>query len=360
MSKYYNTKRIDKYNATYNVIFGERSNGKTYALLLKALKNYLESGSQFAYVRRWKEDIIGRRATRLFGGINGNNEVQRLTGGAFEGVHYYAGRFYLCNYDENGKAIYSDNEILGYTFALSDGEHDKSTSFPNIRLIVFDEFLTPRVYLQDEFVLFMNTVSTIVRKRTDVKIYMLGNTVNRYAPYFNEMGLNHVEKMEQGTIDVYTYGTSDLTVAVEYCASQKTDDESNHYFAFDNPKLNMITSGAWEIDIYPHLPHKYTPQDVLLTYFIIFNESIFQCEIINKEGSYFTYIHKKTTDIQNPDRDIIYSLDYDPRPNHSRNLFKPINTVQKRIQWFYSTDRVYYQNNSVGDTINNFLNICRV
>lgn len=53
--KYYNTNAIDKKNATYNVIFGERSNGKTYALLLKGLKNYLKTGEQMAYVRRWKK-----------------------------------------------------------------------------------------------------------------------------------------------------------------------------------------------------------------------------------------------------------------------------------------------------------------
>ena len=41
--KYYSTTAIDKKNAIYNVIFGERSNGKTYALLLKGLKNYLKT-----------------------------------------------------------------------------------------------------------------------------------------------------------------------------------------------------------------------------------------------------------------------------------------------------------------------------
>src|SRR5699024_10015399 len=120
----------------------------------------------------------GRRAQRLFSGINENQEVSRITGGKFTGVHYYAGRFYLCNYDESGKAIYGDGDIIGFTFALSDSEHDKSTSFPNVNIIVFDEFLSNRLYLNDEFVSFMNVVSTIVRKRETVKIYMLGNTVN--------------------------------------------------------------------------------------------------------------------------------------------------------------------------------------
>lgn len=359
--KYYNPKRINAKNATYNVIFGERSNGKTYALLKQSLTEYVKDGSQFAYVRRWKEDITGRRASMLFAGLNENNEVSELTKGNYTGVYYYAGKFYLCNYDEKGKAIYSDLDIIGFTFALSDGEHDKSTSFPNIKTIIFDEFLTNRLYLNDEFVLFMNTISTIVRRREDVRIYMLGNTVNKYCPYFAEMGLENIPKMLQGNIDVYAYGESKLTVAVEYCASTETNKNAtaHKYFAFNNPKLEMITGGAWELNIYPHLPYKYKPKDILLTYFIEFNDNVYQCEIIDTNGVIFTYIHIKTTPIKKPENHIIYSLEYHAEINYNRSVFKPINTVQEKILWFFKTDRVFYQNNNIGDAINNYLKICK-
>lgn len=353
--KYYSTTKIDRKNATYNVIFGERSNGKTFALLKKSLIDYMRDGSQMAYVRRWKEDITGRRAQRLYSGLNETGDVSKITKGVFTGVHYWAGKWYLCNYDEAGKAIYSDMDIIAFSFALSDGEHDKSTSFPNIKTIVFDEFLTNRLYLNDEFILFMNTVSTIVRRREDVKIYMLGNTVNKFCPYFQEMGLNHVLKMEQGSIDIYRYGSSSLTVAVEYCASTSTSETTHKYFAFNNPKLEMITGGAWELSIYPHLPKKYKPKDIMLTYFIVFNDLVFQCEIVETDGLFFTFIHQKTTELKNQDEDLIYSLDFDPRLNHSRSIFKPRNKVQERVLWFFNTGRVYYQNNEVGDTIANYL-----
>lgn len=361
MTKYYSTEKIDRKKATYNVVFGERSNGKTYALLLKSLKNYIKTGEQFAYVRRWKEDITGRRAQRLFSGVNDNNVVAKLTDNKFTGVHYWAGKFYLCTYDENGKTIYSDNDVLGFTFALSDGEHDKSTSFPNVTLIMFDEFLTNRLYLVDEFVLFMNTVSTIVRRRENVKIYMLGNTVNKFCPYFNEMGLSKVATMKQGEIDVYKYGTSTLTVAVEYCATIKENSSTatNKYFAFDNPKLEMITGGAWELSIYPHLPYKYKPRDILLTYFIEFSDNIYQAEIITVDSVTFTYIHDKTTPIKNPENHVIYSLEYYAEMNYNRSLYKPVNTIQEKILWFYRNDKVFYQDNNVGDAINNYLKICK-
>lgn len=358
--KYYNTTRIDKKNATYNVIIGERSNGKTYALLKKGLIEYFKTKSQMAYVRRWKEDITGRRASQLFSGLIENLEVSKLSNNQFSGIHYYAGKWYLCNYDDKGKAIYADSDIIAYSFALSDSEHDKSTSFPNIQTIIFDEFLTNRTYLNDEFVLFMNVVSTIVRRREDVKIYMLGNTVNKYAPYFNEMGLTNVTKMEQGSIDIYRYGNSKLTVAVEYCATQETENkQSSKYFAFNNPKLEMITGGAWELNIYPHLPYKYKPKNVLFTYFIEFADSLFQCEMVDLDGVYFTYIHRKTTPIKNPESDLIYTLDYNPKLNYNRNIYKPISKLQERIRWFFETSRVFYQSNDIGDAVNNYLKICK-
>ena len=79
--KYYSTNKIDAKNATYNVIFGERSNGKTYALLKKGVKNFLKNKKQMAYVRRWKEDLTGRRAATLFSGLVENGEVSKLSNG---------------------------------------------------------------------------------------------------------------------------------------------------------------------------------------------------------------------------------------------------------------------------------------
>lgn len=356
-NNYYNLKKIKNKNAVYNVIIGERSNGKTYALLMEGLKVYWDSGGQMALVRRWKEDIIGKRAGGIFNALNENEEVERVTNGEFTGIHYISGRFYLCNYEKN-KAIYNDDDCIGYTFALSDTEHNKSISFPEIKTIIFDEFLTKHIYLQDEFVLFMNTVSTIVRQRKDVKIYMLGNTVNKYSPYFQEMGLKHILKMDQGAIDVYKYGESKLTVAVEYCSSTKSKKENNFYFAFDNPKLKMITGGAWELDIYPHNPIKFKPKNIKFIYFILFNDGIYQCEIVSLDDITFTFIHIKTTELQNKEKDLIYSLDYIPKLNYNRNIYNPINKLQEKVLWYFKTDRIYFQDNTVGDAIHNYLKIC--
>ena len=357
--KYYSLNKINKKDATYNVIFGERSNGKTYATLKQVLENYFSDGSQFAYIRRWSVDVQPKRMNNLFNAIIEDGYLEKLSGGKFTAIFYRTGRFYLCTYNDKGKPIYNEEDIIGYAFSLSENEHNKANSYPRVTTIIFDEFLTNKIYLPDEFILFMNTVSTIVRQRTNVKIYMLGNTVNKFCPYFKEMGLTNILSMKQGSIDLYTYGESKLKVAVEYADSKKKFKKNNFYFAFNNPKLKMITGGAWELNIYPHAPVKWLPKNIIFTYFIDFNDNIYQCEIINKDTNVFTYIHEKTTPIKNPDKDIIYTLDYNPKINYNVNILKPLTDYQQKITWFYTHDRVYYQDNNVGDAINNYLKICK-
>lgn len=358
-NKFYSLKKILLTNSTYNIIIGERSNGKTYATLKYGLEQYFKTGEQMAIIRRWQSDIVGNRASQIFKALEVNNEIEKLSKGKYQGIHYWAGKFYPCTYDENGKAIYSDSEVIAYPFSLSDTEHNKSISYPEITTIIFDEFLTRGVYLPDEFVLFMNTISTIVRQRTNVKIFMLGNTVNKFAPYFEEMGLSNVRQQEQGTIDIYTYGQSKLKVAVEYCKSMKKSKENNFYFAFNNPKLDMITGGSWELDLYPHCPIKYNPKDVIFNYFIIYRDETFHGEVVYKNQQLFTYIHRKTTPIQDPNKDLIFSLEYNPKINYNRNILLGGNKMLNWIKYLFMTDRVYYQDNLVGDTIKAYLLDCK-
>lgn len=354
---YYSLKGILSKEAYYNVIFGERSNGKTYAVLEYALELYIKNGSQLAIVRRWQDDFKGKRGATMFNAHVENGVVNKLTKGKWTGVTYYSSRWYLSRKVDD--KIEKDETPFAYGFSLSSQEHDKSTSYPLIKTILFDEFLSRQSPLPDEFILFMNTISTIVRQRDDVRIFMLGNTINQYSPYFNEMGLYQVKNMKQGTIDVYTYGDTKLKVAVEYCGeSIKAKKKSDVYFAFNNPKLQMITKGGWELDIYPHLPEKYLPKDIIFTYFILFDREILQCEIISKEDRLFTYIHRKTTPLKDEENDLIFSIDWSNRPNKRRNIRKPIDELGRKILKFYSDEKVFYQDNEVGEVVRNYLQWC--
>lgn len=360
--KYYDLRQILKKDATYNVIIGQRSNGKTYALLKHAVNHYFKSKKQFAIIRRWGIDVKASRASEMFSAINADNIVFKASKGEYSHIAYNSRKFYSAVIDENGKFIYSDNDVCGYIFSLSDMEHDKSISFPNVDLIIFDEFLSiQHNYLFNEFNVFMNVISTIVRNRGDVKIFMLGNTVDKYSPYFSNMGLNHITEQKQGTIDLYTYGdNSQLKVAVEYCENvKKSKDNNNFYFAFDNPHLQMIKNGTWDLGIYPQKPLAFKNSDIQFIFFIIYNDNVYQCEIIFVNDYNFIYIHEKSTEIKDPDKDVIYCLDYVPKYNYTQNMLKPIYKVNQKILWYFLNNRVYYQNNNVGNAINSYIEDCK-
>lgn len=364
--KFYSSKRIREKNAIYNVIFGERSNGKTFDILYNGLQDYFKSGevNQLALIRRWDEEFVGPNSAKtsfdsLMHDGNGKNQVKKLSKGKYDGVEYWSGRFYLTVIDPDTGKLKRTDKVVAYGFSLSGSEHYKSASFPHIKTIFFDEFLTRKYYLPDEFITFQNLISTIVRQRSDVKIFMCGNTVNMYNPYFKEMGLYKAKFMQQGDIDVYTYGETGLTVAVEYSDSPNKSKPSDIYFAFQNPRLEMIKTGAWEIDIYPHCPTKYKPNEILFVFFVLFDDNILQCEIVQHEDLLFVFVHRKTTPLKNTDSDLIYSTVYDARPNHRRNILKPTNPMEKRIYKLFATSKVFYQDNEVGEVMRNYLVWCK-
>ena len=373
--KYYDISKILSIEAQYYVIYGERSNGKTYGTLKHCLEDYFKYGSEFAYLRRWDDDIKGDRGGSIFNSHVQNGVIKRLSKGKYDGVYYRGRSYYLVSHDNEGKTITSDKPFA-YAFALTMGEHYKGLSYPKIRNIIFDEFLTRGAYLPDEFILFQNVLSTLIRLRTDVKVFMLGNTVNKYSPYIREMGLYRMEKQIPGTIDIYTYGDTGLRVAVEYSDFPTKQKASNIYFAFDNPRLNMIKNGAWEIDIYPHYPKEYgkpKPQEILYTFFIIFEGHILACEVIDKPetiieneddtktnlpATRFIFIHPKTTPIRADDTALVYSLDTCAKPNYRKRLTKPTSKLERRIALLFSRDKIFYADNETGEILRNYLLAC--
>lgn len=385
--KYYSIKNLMDLNAVYSLCVSKRSNGKTFSVLEMGLWGYhsktcdywgyFENGSKFAVVRRWKDDFLNGRGQEMFKNFINNpkygNILEKRTKGRWNSVYFLSGRWYLQRVEDD-KVVERQEDWFARAFWLNAEEHDKSTSYPEIRLIFFDEFITRKYYLPDEFITFENVCSTIIRDREDVKIVMMANTINRYCPYFLEMGLTNVKSQKQGTIDFYTYGKSDLTVAFEYAkdTDAAASRQASKYFAFDNPKLKMITEGQWEIDLYPHLPCRYLPKEVLYTYMIVFDKEILQCEIIRhpetdedlkgekrkKQTLLFTFIHRKTSQIKEDPRQLVFEQGYDPRKNHSRRINHPRNEMEKRIWSFFPMEKVFYQDNSVGETVRNYLNWC--
>lgn len=348
--------------AKYYVIWGERSNGKTFAVLEYAIDKYFQTGEQLALLRRLDENFKGKYGANMFDNFLYNpirgNIIEAKSKGKWNSIKYLSRKWYFVRRNEEGDIVESDPEPFAFAFALAAEEKYKSLAFPKITTILNDEFISMSGgYLTDEFLLFTSILSTIIRNRDNVKIFLCANAIPSYNPYIIEMGLTRFKKMEAGKIDIYHYGNSKLVVAVEHTgtALKTKGKKSDVYFAFDNPQLKMITEGDFMFALYPHAPFKWIPKEIKFIYFIVFDGEIFQCEVIHHEKNWITYIHEKTTPLKDEDNDLIYSQEIDPRPNHSRKILTPANPLQNAIARFFMEEKVFYQDNRVGEQVNQYL-----
>ena len=186
---------------------------------------------------------------------------------------------------------------------------------------------------------------------------MLGNTVNRSCPYFTEMGLHHIKEQQPGTVDVYHYGSSGLEVVAEYCSptAKRGGKKSDVYFAFDNPELQMITHGAWEIAIYPHKPCEIKPKDIQFIFFVEFENELLQCECVCNDFGIFIFVHRKTGEIKHPNTDIVYTTRADVRWNYRMCLTHQHDKLSRTIMRLIAENRVFYADNEVGEILRNYL-----
>lgn len=351
-------------DAHYYMVIGERSNGKTYSILQHCLKEYFKNGDEFVYIRRFDEDIKYSRGSQIFNNLIKDGIIEKLSKGEWNDVYYYARKWYLRKINtKNPKETIISDTPFAYAISLTSEEHDKSTAYPKVKNIFFEEFLSRKNYLPDEFILFTSVLSTIIRLRDDVKIFMAGNTINKYAPYFAEMGLTNIKTMKVGQIEVYTYGNTALKVAVEFSDLPSKNKPSNVYFAFNNPKLAMVRGdgGIWEIDIYPHLTNemKYKPKDIIYKYYVVWDNDILQCDIVRLNNVAFTFVHAKTTPIKEDNVNVVYSTEHNSKPNYKRRITKANSKTEEIILWFYKNEKVFYQSNEIGEIMRNYISWCK-
>lgn len=359
LQDYYNIGPIDATNAVYRMIIGQRSNGKTYSVCKHIIENYFSHGERAAYIRRWDEDIQPKNLASLF--APHYQLIEELSGGEYNSVAYRAKEFHLVHLDEEGKVDKKDPTAFCVTASINTAEHTKGQDRGEIHLILFDEFMTRNAYLPNEFVQYCNLLSSLIRNRDNCIIYMLANTVNRYCPYFKEMGLKDVESMPQGQVFLYNYGNADLTVAVEYCDPVKaTEKVASKYFAFDNPQLEMITTGAWELMLYPRPPYKIFEDDIKYRFYIQFGEAMLCGEIVHpSHGTHtkdlFIFIHPQTKDIEIDDKMILYTDSFTTSRCHVRFLKDQPTNLHKIIADLILKKAVCFSSNETGEIFRNWL-----
>lgn len=163
---YYDPNKTLSKQRLFNFAIGARGCGKTYGAKKTVIRNFLRSGKQFVYLRRYETEMPASQMLNFFDDISEE----------FPDVEFksYNGLFRI-----NG-------DIAGWYFPLSKAIMLKSIPFPNVSIIIFDEFIIEvgvYHYLPNEVRTFLECYSTISRDR-DIPVLFLSNAITMTNPYF--------------------------------------------------------------------------------------------------------------------------------------------------------------------------------
>ena len=344
---HYNMDAIDAENATINIIFGERSNGKSYQVKhKKGVLKYLNTGKRFILMRRWKEEISTDKIEQYFADV----DVNKLTDGRYNCITVYRKQLYLSFYDFDSGST-KRGEKIGYVVALSTEQNYAGASYLDVEDIIFEEFMSRSEYLANESDKLMNFRSTVDRKRNVVKIWMVGNSISRVCPYINDWDLHHIiSNQKQGTIETTELptGTFDdngqeitLKCAIEYCrpSGQTSYAIGKH--------RDMLNKGSWQTDPQPHLPKSYNEYTVMFRFMFLYKSFKFCCEYLKDNETFdvcwFIYPYKGKIDKKTiVFSDIIKVSKYWQRDIYNTNFKnKVLNDLFKTFREnmiFYSSD----------------------
>lgn len=160
------------YNCLFNFVIGSRGCGKTYGAKKQAINNFKKKGHQFIYLRRYQEEL-DETAPSYFDDVILNGEFPD------DVIEYRNGCYYI------------NDQLAGYSMALTKAKSYKSIAFPLVYFIIFDEFLIEdngyTRYLKNEVKQFLSFYMSIDRYRGCI-VFFLANAVtmiNPYTLYFN-------------------------------------------------------------------------------------------------------------------------------------------------------------------------------
>lgn len=345
--KFYNVNKIDKLNAQYNIVLGERSNGKSYAIKHLCIKQAYENPEtcKFIYLRRWDVEIKMANIESYFADVN----YELITGGKYQGIVVYQKGIYFAVYDEKSQRLVKQLHI-GYARALSHSEHYKSGVYTDCSNIIYEEFISRTSYISNEPNRLQDFVSTVARRNL-VKVWLIGNSISRVCPYFSEWELLNIPKQKPGTIDIYSKVTDQLDeegnnitvkIAVEFA-----ENSGNNSKMFFGESAKMITTGAWQSDNVDKLPKKFKEYEELYVFVFRHKGFKFLCRYLYDEKKDFTlwFICPKTTEIQKNTRVV---SDTPISSSLATRTFVPKIPGELPLFKSLATDHLYFSDNLTG------------
>lgn len=377
---YYNLDNIDKEGASINLMYGERSNGKSYQLkdkkmfrpYLEKTKRYIcsyknpkevieediEAGKRFMLVWRLVQDIRTEKIESYFMDM----DILKLTKEKYNTIEVYRRQIFLANYNvETGKT--TRGEKIGYVVALSIEQNYAGGSYLDVSDIIFEEFMSRlgngTTYLYQEPTKLMNLYSTVDRKRGTTKLWLVGNTITRVCPYFKDWDIQkEIMHQKQGEIitkwvSTHSYDEDGqeifVKLAIEYCK-----DSGRSSYVIGN-HADMLNKGNWQSDPQPHLPKSYKAYKCLYRMVFFYKGHKFLAEYLKeKEGSECCwFIKPKYTEIKN--KTLVFSDVVKTNKYWQRDIYNPLlkNDRLKKFLYEFRESQIFYASDLCGTEFKN-------
>lgn len=337
---HYNIENILKENALFNIIFGEKSNGKSYQVKHLAIEKYLKNQDRFILLRRWREDISNLWIEQYFADV----DIYKLTNGKYNCITQYRKVLYLSNYNvETSKVV--RGEKIGYVVALSTEQHLSSGSFLDVKTIIFEEFFERGSYINQESSRFEIFYSTIDRKRGTTKVYFVGNSISKVNPYIRDWKLDGIfRKIKQGEIQTKSLYNDDfeIKIAVEYCKASGGNSVTI------GSASTMIDQGAWQTTPQPKLPKSYNEYEILYRFGLCFKGFKFISELLSDGVNQCWFVYPFTGVFDNDI--IVISDEIRINQNWYRNIYN-ISTKNIKLQNLLNTfteEKIFYSSDLCG------------
>lgn len=130
--KYWDIRKYPPYQRCFNFINSERSIGKTYTTQGFFLEQAIKKGREFVYIVRTQDEqkkgVFGKAFEKVV-----RNEFKEYN---FE---FTKTECSLVIENENGDVV--EKTPLGYCIALSEATKNKKINYPNVKWLMFDEYI---------------------------------------------------------------------------------------------------------------------------------------------------------------------------------------------------------------------------
>lgn len=318
--KYYDISNLLKTKAQYMILLGQRANGKSYQCKKTVLEDAYNNDRWFVYLRRYKADIKTKAVEAYFEDM----DIKAITNNVYEGIIAWNGSIYFSMRNDKDELI--RGKEIGKYCALNEYERYKSWAFVDYDWILYEEFITDSVYLNEEPRQLQQFVSTVARHRL-LTVLLVGNTLSRVCPYFAEWCLEGVLKQKLGTIEIYHHHFDDAVVdiAVEYCAN--ADFENKMFFG---QSAKQIVAGEWDTTEVPKLPRRQEEYELVYEVLVEYQKFQFVLNLLIEpiDGGVITFVYpftgtrkilRKITDQFSDNPMITAKLDLSKRPEYLIN-----------------------------------------